>query len=966
MPRTSYECTLLKSGLSRVGLGLVACCVLLAATPAVAQQSQQTLVIPGTANIFGAGHAVAPDPGGGGGGTLPPVHTFTAAQDQTLTVSDASGEISGDGFPGVFSPPDGRPAPPYATDISSWDGIGGVIFSGRVGFLVGVFLDDTEPADPAPPQSNETNADNEVDRYPVLRQVFFVGNGLVGTNGEPQRFHVPAGATRLYLGIADAGSWYGPPGTYEGNLGEFTATVMISASCQGEEPSWTFTGSMSAARPEFTLTVLQNGLVLAVGGNIGTSRLSSAELYDPTTGTWSPTGSLNHARGRQTATLLPSGKVLVTGGYRDDNADLRWDTAELYDPTTGAWSETGSMHVPRVSHTATLLPDGKVLVAGGHGDNAVPLYNSAELYDPATGVWSLTGNLNTGRQGHTATLLPNGRVLVAGGADAHTSTGFASAELYDPATGTWSATGSLNAARAAHTETLLQNGKVLVACGFDPGVVEHTTAEIYDPATGVWTVTASSNEPHSAPAILLPSGKVLVAGSLNAFEPATSAELYDPAGNGGLGAWEYTASLNMARASYAMTLLPNSKVLVAGGYNLCCPGGGAGMDSAELYDSGEASGPCDSIAPTTVAARSPLPNGAGWNNSDVTVTLTATDNDGGAGVQQIVYSATGAQEIPSTVVSGPSATLLITAEGATTLTYHAVDNASNAEPPQTMTIRIDKTAPTLTFGAASPSANAAGWNNSDVSFAYTVDDTLSGVSTADPASPLVLTAEGADVTGSVTVTDVAGNSATFTSPAVRIDKTPPAISILAPPNGAVYLLNSVVTSSYSCSDGLSGVAECVGPVANGANINTTAVGAAIAFTVTAKDRADNAATLSSTYAVQYQFIGFLQPVDNLPIVNAGRAGRTYPIKWQVRDANGTYISDLSSFVSLTSAATACDGSTTDVLEEEAAATGGTLLRYDPTTNQFIYNWKTNRSWTGCRLLKLTLKDGTTHTARFRF
>src|SRR5207253_2139636 len=144
------------------------------------------------------------------------------------------------------------------------------------------------------------------------------------------------------------------------------------------------------------------------------------------------------------------------------------------------FANTGSLILPRTNHTATLLPNNQVLVAGGF-HNAVN--GSAELYDPVTGAWTATGNLRTKRGRHTATLLPDGKVLVAGGSDGN---GYLSdAELYDPATGTWTPTGSLLTPRLGPTATLLQNGKVLVAGGAYTDYL--STAELYDPATGVWT-----------------------------------------------------------------------------------------------------------------------------------------------------------------------------------------------------------------------------------------------------------------------------------------------------------------------------------------------------------------------------------------------------------------------------------------------------------------------------------------------
>src|SRR5437762_2574025 len=149
---------------------------------------------------------------------------------------------------------------------------------------------------------------------------------------------------------------------------------------------------------------------------------------------------------------------------------------------SGTWTATGSLGTAHASHTATLLPNGKVLVAGGVDYSGT--LGSAELYDRASGTWMATGSLGNARAGHTATLLPNRMVLVAGGVDSSGHSA-ASAELYDPASGTWTATGSLGTARSSHTATLLPNGKVLVVGGEggDTGG-PLASAELYDPASG--------------------------------------------------------------------------------------------------------------------------------------------------------------------------------------------------------------------------------------------------------------------------------------------------------------------------------------------------------------------------------------------------------------------------------------------------------------------------------------------------
>ena len=295
-------------------------------------------------------------------------------------------------------------------------------------------------------------------------------------------------------------------------------------------------------------------------------------------GTWTETGDLITARWDHTATLLPDGMVLVAGGGANVTALA---SAELYDAASGTWTETGDLANARQSHTATLLPNGQVLVAGGQ-DSFDTALASAELYDPASGTWTETGDLADRRRSHTATLLPNGQVLVAGGIKG--STILASAELYDPASGTWTETGSLADARQLHTATLLPNGKVLVAGGQDSSFNGLASAELYDPASGTWTETGSlANARWSHTATLLANGMVLVAGG-GIFEGSDSAELYDPAS----GTWTETGDLVNVRFVHTATLLSNGNVLAAGGLDEHFPP--IPTATAELYVSNGSGG----------------------------------------------------------------------------------------------------------------------------------------------------------------------------------------------------------------------------------------------------------------------------------------------------------------------------------------------------------------------------------------
>jgi hypothetical protein len=336
-------------------------------------------------------------------------------------------------------------------------------------------------------------------------------------------------------------------------------------------PAW----SAAPARP---ITWLLFGvallLALAIGGAV---LIGSGLIHATREPVWTVTGSMVEPRVGHTATLLPDGRVLAVGGGQF-NGFFDLASAELYDPITGAWSATGTMAEVRWGHTATLLPDGTVLVAGGEISGNSPALASAELYDPRSGTWSSAGTMIEARRGHTATLLPSGRVLVAGGYNANDA--LASAELYDPATASWTATGAMLTGHVVHTATLLQDGKVLVAGGVDGIGVALASAELYDPETGSWSPTGALSGARGAQtATLLHDGRVLVAGGVFGSQPffdaLATAEVYDPAA----GVWSAAASMHTDRQYHTATLLPDGTVLVTGGL-----GSAENKATAEVYD----------------------------------------------------------------------------------------------------------------------------------------------------------------------------------------------------------------------------------------------------------------------------------------------------------------------------------------------------------------------------------------------
>jgi len=334
------------------------------------------------------------------------------------------------------------------------------------------------------------------------------------------------------------------------------------------------------------LVPLPDGRILAFGSRLAQpaeqARLVVA-IYDPATDRWSrPSASGMLDGGNAAPTLLPDGRVLLVGGYFNPGISPGGGrvlaTAQRYDPATGAWTPAAPMATPRSGHTATLLRDGTVLVAGGStrtSYQAGGTTREAERYDPRTDRWSPAGQLATGREGHTATPLADGRVLVVGGRPDILAYG-APAEIYDPATNGWAATGPMVAPRGGeHRATPLPDGSVLVTGGYtsrpdaSSAVHPQAAAERYDPATDRWAAAAPMSTPRNAhSATPLPDGTVLVVGGYADFPgsapsppPLASTERYDPLRD----AWVADAPLTTPRTGHGAAPLPDGRVFVAGG-----------------------------------------------------------------------------------------------------------------------------------------------------------------------------------------------------------------------------------------------------------------------------------------------------------------------------------------------------------------------------------------------------------------
>jgi hypothetical protein len=353
-----------------------------------------------------------------------------------------------------------------------------------------------------------------------------------------------------------------------------------------DPPPFVATGSLLTSRTGHTATRLVDGRVLITGGDSSGNTapyLRSAEIYDPNTGVFSFTGDMVVRRGSHTATLLNNGKVLIAGGFDQYSTDHTLSSTEIFDPATGQFELAGNMTVKRAWHTATLLNDGRVLITGGF-DNKVPVFGTylrlAEIYDPATGVFTSTGDMTIPRIWFSSTKLADGRVLIAGGSDGYGRWSRA-AEIYDPATAMFASVGDMVTPRWIHNSALLSNGSVLFAGGNSNsgGEVRLKSAEIYDPLVGLFSSTSAMDmnvARAGASTTLLFDGRVLVAGGQDGSAVYKTSELFDPA----LKTFSFAPSeMAISRAGHTATQLLDGRVLLVGGTGA----NGQALSSTELY-----------------------------------------------------------------------------------------------------------------------------------------------------------------------------------------------------------------------------------------------------------------------------------------------------------------------------------------------------------------------------------------------
>ncbi len=610
--------------------------------------------------------------------------------------------------------------------------------------------------------------------------------------------------------------------------------------------SWTTTPSMKEQHSAHTATLLEDGTVLVAGG-----ATKMTELYNPVANTWSytvptsvgPGAVYTHPFGA--AVRLATGKVLLTGGYNSPSGDV---TAETYDVVSRWYGGVPSMPRAHVFHTATLTASGKAAVIGGWVSSGSGAPSAAvDLYNPATNSWSTGNPMSLGRGFHTATLLQNGKILVAGG-QANDSTGTASAQLYDPAANTWSAVPSMANARFYHQATLLASGKVLVTGGRTANAGTNlSSTELYDPVANSWSAgSAMITGRYIHTATLLPSGKVLVVGGISASNATlSSAEVYDPAA----GTWSPTASLGTARRSAQAVALADGRVLVAGGV------GDSNLSSAEVYLEGK---PPTAVI-TAPASGQVFPLGsvrtAAFTCTAFTSTLTSCSATVTPPSGPLVTGLTNGSNLP-TALAGTYA-MTLTARDADGLTGTATRTYVVAAPP-TATISVPSSGQTVALDSTlTASFTCASAGSTIASCAATVTPPSGPVVTGLASGSGLPTAVAGTYAMTVTATDSAGLTGTATRTYLAAER--PTAFIAIPSSGQTVALDSTLAASFSCASAGSTITGCAatvtppsGSVVTGLTSGSdlpTAVAGTYEMTVKATDAAGLTGTSTRTYVV---------------------------------------------------------------------------------------------------------------------
>lgn len=627
---------------------------------------------------------------------------------------------------------------------------------------------------------------------------------------------------------------------------------------------WTARASMPTARHSLGVVAV-NGLIYAIGGGAANgNNLNTVEVYNPGNNTWSSKASMQSGR-TIFGTAAVGNQIYVVGG----NSNGFLGSLLAYDTVSDQWFnkaflpqlvQNGVFQSSSRADLGAASINGIVYAVGGNvvpppnqqppntlATSMVQAYNDAlnwtssnsgiariSQFGQATGVstggpvtiTARTGSLTCAASNSCGSLTvaglsiqvfvnPNGSNTVAGSNNA-----FACVSFRDPSPnpGPWTATVDFGDGTSLVTIPSGSIGTPQQLCGAPPGgpgspngafQLSHNYANAgnyiaHITVNGQGGITGSNNLPvHVEPPSECVNVTFNITGNnypftgvdVQVFNLANNPPTPEDGGTLPIG----TTTLTVEPGSFRVVFAPPAGYVAQPAsvdLNLHC------NDSVTVNVT---VGPADTTAPVTTASGSPAPNGAGWNTGNVAVTLSATDNAGGSGVAGITYSVSGAQSQAATVVNGSSAAVTITADGSSTVTFFATDNAGNAEAPKTFTVRIDRTAPTIAFTRA-PAPNANGWNNTPVTVAFQCADGLSGLAAGSPPAPTIVgDGAGQSVTG--TCADLAGNSASATVSNINVDTSAPVATVspssatLWPPNGKMV----PVVVSGTMADAGSGV-----------------------------------------------------------------------------------------------------------------------------------------------------------------
>ena len=378
--------------------------------------------------------------------------------------------------------------------------------------------------------------------------------------------------------------------------------------------TWTSASNLGQARANAAAVMLSDGRILITGGDAGSGALQSAEIFG-TNGSATAAGAMNVARSGHFAVVLSDGRVLVGGGNSSGGGAT--NSAEIYDPSSDAWTQTSPMTQARAGATGALLQDGRVLIAGG--DNSGTPSNTIEIFDPSSGDFSFAGTLSSPRTKHAMAVLQDGRVLIVGGSDG--TNPLASSDIFDPASGDISAGPSLAVARSGHSATTLLNGRVVVIGGAGNNGADLASAEIYDPASGGFSnagaALATAREGHQA--FLLPNNNsVLIVGGTSGATTVAASELFIPQISSA-GVWSSSFSASganvTARSAAVGSTMKHDGLLFAAGGN---DASGNALASTELYAFPTVKTDQADYAPGSIVTVT----GSGWQpGENVTLTL---------------------------------------------------------------------------------------------------------------------------------------------------------------------------------------------------------------------------------------------------------------------------------------------------------------------------------------------------------